>query len=91
MYLSTLKLFCLSNHCNILLFSRNLLQDYQNGLTPNPDILCNYHIKFDLFFDFAKQKLDTDYVATGHYARTSGSLYSNDIKREGNYYFAIEY
>ena len=50
---------------------RNLLHDYQEGLTPNPDILCNYHIKFDLFFDYAREKLSANYVATGHYARST--------------------
>lgn len=42
------------------------LRDYQNGLTPNPDILCNKEIKFKAFFKKAKE-LGADYVATGHY------------------------
>lgn len=60
----------------------NLLQDYQTGLTPNPDILCNYHIKFDLFFDYAKEKLGADFVATGHYARSSLRMDSCDSEFE---------
>ncbi|EFX69171.1 hypothetical protein DAPPUDRAFT_202999 [Daphnia pulex] len=60
----------------------NLLQDYQAGLTPNPDILCNYHIKFDLFFDYAKEKLDADFVATGHYARSSLGINSVETETE---------
>ena len=51
--------------------SRNLIDEYQKGITPNPDILCNYRIKFDLFFTHAQEKLGADYIATGHYARTS--------------------
>jgi len=49
----------------------NLIDEYQKGITPNPDILCNYRIKFDLFFTHAQEKLGADYIATGHYARTS--------------------
>ncbi|BFG00299.1 mitochondrial tRNA-specific 2-thiouridylase 1 [Drosophila madeirensis] len=47
------------------------LDDYQQGLTPNPDILCNRHIKFDLFHRHALERLGFDAVATGHYARNS--------------------
>ncbi|EDW00202.1 mitochondrial tRNA-specific 2-thiouridylase 1 [Drosophila grimshawi] len=47
------------------------LDDYQQGLTPNPDILCNKHIKFDLFHRHALDTLQYDAVATGHYARNS--------------------
>lgn len=43
------------------------LEETKKGNTPNPDILCNRHIKFDAFFDFAK-KNGFDLVATGHYA-----------------------
>jgi tRNA-specific 2-thiouridylase len=45
------------------------LRDYQNGLTPNPDILCNREIKFKVFFQRAKL-LGADYLATGHYCQT---------------------
>ncbi|XP_016949589.1 mitochondrial tRNA-specific 2-thiouridylase 1 [Drosophila biarmipes] len=47
------------------------LDDYQQGLTPNPDILCNRHIKFDLFHKHVLENLGYDAVATGHYARNS--------------------
>nr|XP_023666679.1 mitochondrial tRNA-specific 2-thiouridylase 1 isoform X1 [Paramormyrops kingsleyae] len=49
----------------------NLLKEYQNGRTPNPDILCNKHIKFSHFFQYAIDTLGADAMATGHYARTS--------------------
>ncbi|MBS4539546.1 tRNA 2-thiouridine(34) synthase MnmA [Clostridium sp. D2Q-11] len=43
------------------------LEEYRNGRTPNPDILCNKEIKFKAFLDHAL-KLGADYIATGHYA-----------------------
>ncbi|KAJ8374024.1 hypothetical protein SKAU_G00046040 [Synaphobranchus kaupii] len=49
----------------------NLLKEYQKGRTPNPDIMCNKHIKFKHFFQYAMNTLGADAVATGHYARTS--------------------
>uniref|UniRef100_A0A0K8T8H0 tRNA-5-taurinomethyluridine 2-sulfurtransferase n=1 Tax=Lygus hesperus TaxID=30085 RepID=A0A0K8T8H0_LYGHE len=48
-----------------------LISDYQNGLTPNPDILCNKYIKFKRFCDHATDRLGCDFIATGHYARRS--------------------
>ena len=43
-----------------------MFSEYQNGRTPNPDVLCNREIKFDVFLEVA-QSLGADYVATGHY------------------------
>ncbi|MBP7768590.1 tRNA 2-thiouridine(34) synthase MnmA [Candidatus Woesebacteria bacterium] len=43
-------------------------EQYQAGLTPNPDVLCNKEIKFGLFYDWALSH-GFDAVATGHYAR----------------------
>ncbi|MES5115892.1 tRNA 2-thiouridine(34) synthase MnmA [Lactobacillus iners] len=45
------------------------LSEYKRGRTPNPDIMCNKEIKFKSFLDFA-MKLDADYIAMGHYAKT---------------------
>ncbi len=42
--------------------------EYQRGRTPNPDVLCNREIKFDVFLN-AAVKLGADFVATGHYCR----------------------
>ncbi len=44
------------------------IEEYQNGRTPNPDILCNKYIKFDSFLDFA-HKNGCDKIAMGHYAK----------------------
>lgn len=45
-----------------------MFAEYQAGRTPNPDILCNREIKFDLFLK-AAESLGADYVATGHYCQ----------------------
>lgn len=47
-----------------------MFAEYEAGRTPNPDILCNREIKFDVFLK-AAEKLGADYVATGHYCRKS--------------------
>ena len=44
------------------------IADFQRGLTPNPDILCNREIKFKAFLDRAVE-LGADYLATGHYCQ----------------------
>ena len=45
-----------------------MFAEYEKGRTPNPDVLCNREIKFDVFMDIATS-LGADYVATGHYCR----------------------
>ena len=45
-----------------------MFREYEQGRTPNPDVLCNREIKFDLFLKIALG-LGADYVATGHYCR----------------------
>ena len=45
-----------------------MFNEYEKGRTPNPDVLCNREIKFDVFMDIALE-LGADYVATGHYCR----------------------
>lgn len=45
-----------------------MFAEYQAGRTPNPDVLCNREIKFDVFLNAALE-LGADYVATGHYCQ----------------------
>lgn len=45
-----------------------MFAEYEKGRTPNPDVLCNREIKFDVFMKIALS-LGADYVATGHYCR----------------------
>ena len=56
-----------------------MFREYEQGRTPNPDVLCNREIKFDVFLKIALD-LGADYVATGHYCRkaTSTSLSDQD-------------
>jgi tRNA-uridine 2-sulfurtransferase len=49
-----------------------LINEYKEGKTPNPDVMCNKIIKFGHFFDWV-MKNGADYVATGHYAQISNS------------------
>lgn len=48
----------------------HFLDAYARGRTPNPDVLCNREIKFDVFLEHAR-RLGADAIATGHYARTA--------------------
>ena len=47
----------------------HFLEEYRQGRTPNPDILCNKEIKFRAFLDYALT-LGADFIATGHYVRS---------------------
>lgn len=53
-----------------------MIEGYKAGITPNPDIMCNQEVKFKLFLDTALED-GADMIATGHYARISGSTSSN--------------
>ncbi len=59
-----------------------MFREYERGRTPNPDILCNREIKFDLFWEEA-QKYGADFVATGHYAR------KGQIEKDGETYYQL--
>ena len=50
-----------------------MFREYEAGRTPNPDVLCNREVKFDLFLDLALQ-LGADYVATGHYCQKTTEI-----------------
>lgn len=60
-----------------------MFAEYERGRTPNPDVLCNREIKFDVFMDIALS-LGADYVATGHYCR-KGEL----IDQQGNTHYQL--
>jgi len=49
---------------------KSFVEEYERGRTPNPDVLCNREIKFDVFAEFART-MGASYVATGHYAAVS--------------------
>lgn len=55
-----------------------MFKEYANGRTPNPDVLCNREIKFDLFLKKALS-LNADFIATGHYARCGTSLKNQQV------------
>ncbi|WPR76966.1 tRNA 2-thiouridine(34) synthase MnmA [Algoriphagus sp. NG3] len=55
-----------------------MFSEYEAGRTPNPDILCNREIKFDIFLK-AAEKLKADFVATGHYCQ-KGEIIETDGK-----------
>ena len=65
------------------------LDELKKGRTPNPDIMCNKYIKFDLFIKEAK-RLGADYIATGHYARKDGKylLRGVDDNKDQTYFLS---
>ncbi|MFS4456839.1 tRNA 2-thiouridine(34) synthase MnmA [Maribacter sp. 2304DJ31-5] len=56
-----------------------MFREYEMGRTPNPDVLCNREIKFDVFLKIALE-LGADFVATGHYCRKGTTLHSDNTK-----------
>lgn len=72
-----------------------MFHEYEQGRTPNPDVLCNREIKFDVFLNAALQ-LGADFVATGHYCRKrinpddSSSLLSGLDKNKDQSYFLCQ-
>lgn len=71
----------------------NFAKEYIEGKTPNPCIECNKHLKFGLMLQRARDVLNADYIATGHYAKieyneTSNRYYikeSNSISKDQTY------
>jgi tRNA-specific 2-thiouridylase len=59
-----------------------MFAEYQKGRTPNPDVLCNREIKFDVFLDRVKE-IGADYFATGHYAK------KESIRKNGKTYYRL--
>lgn len=64
-----------------------LFKEYQEGRTPNPDVLCNAKVKFKPFLDYALAR-GADFVATGHYVRKAGSklLKGKDNNKDQSYF-----
>lgn len=65
------------------------LDELKKGRTPNPDIMCNKYIKFDMFAKEAN-KLGADYIATGHYAKMEDGklLRSKDTNKDQTYFLS---
>ena len=69
-----------------------MFSEYERGRTPNPDVLCNREIKFDVFLKAALE-LGADYVATGHYCQKQKSnngsynlIAGNDKTKDQSYF-----
>ena len=58
----------------------NFLAEYRAGRTPNPDVLCNREIKFNVFIDYARL-LGARTIATGHYARGENSAHGYELHK----------
>lgn len=63
------------------------IEDYNNGLTPNPCVLCNRFVKFSFLYE-SMIKFNADYMATGHYAiKQNGKLYKGtDLNKDQTYF-----
>lgn len=64
-----------------------MIEEYQLGRTPNPDIMCNQEVKFKLFLDAALED-GADMIATGHYAQTENGVLkqANDKNKDQTYF-----
>lgn len=71
-----------------------LIKGYQQGVTPNPDMLCNREIKFKLFLEKAR-KMGADFIATGHYVikltkkNKHFLLKAKDANKDQSYFLAL--
>ena len=65
------------------------LDELKKGRTPNPDIMCNKYIKFDMFAKKAKE-LGCDYIATGHYAKIENGqlMRAKDNNKDQTYFLS---
>jgi tRNA-specific 2-thiouridylase len=66
----------------------NMINEYRAGRTPNPDVMCNKHVKFDAFWNHARSD-GADLIATGHYARKGNSdqiLMGIDSNKDQTYF-----
>ncbi|MFH1769623.1 MAG: tRNA 2-thiouridine(34) synthase MnmA [Parcubacteria group bacterium] len=72
--------------------TKYMIDSYKNGITPNPDVICNQKIKFGIFLEEALKK-GADCIATGHYARirknkngTMSLLKGLDLDKDQSYF-----
>lgn len=66
------------------------INDYKNGITPNPCVLCNKEVKFNFLYQQMKE-LDCDYIATGHYAKIiDGNLFKSTDSKKDQTYFLVQ-
>ena len=72
-----------------------LLEGYRDGVTPNPDVMCNREMKFGVFLDYALEQ-GFEAVGTGHYARrreradgTADLLRGADPNKDQSYFLAM--
>ncbi|MFA6098471.1 MAG: tRNA 2-thiouridine(34) synthase MnmA [Patescibacteria group bacterium] len=72
-----------------------LINGYKDGITPNPDMLCNKEIKFQVFLEKAK-KMGADFIATGHYVQKKvlknseyTLLQAIDKKKDQSYFLSL--
>jgi tRNA-uridine 2-sulfurtransferase len=68
-----------------------MIRSYENGVTPNPDVMCNEHVKFGAFYRWAREK-GAGFVATGHHAQVrhgeqSATLHKAIDNRKDQSYF----
>lgn len=65
----------------------DLVENYARGVTPNPDVLCNRHIKFGAFKEWAFSE-GAEMIATGHYAQTDGTrlMRGKDTNKDQSYF-----
>lgn len=68
----------------------SFINDYKNGITPNPCVTCNRDVKIKFLFDEMK-KHNADYIATGHYAKfINNKLYrSADLNKDQTYFLSL--
>jgi tRNA-specific 2-thiouridylase len=68
--------------------AKYFIDEYKVGRTPNPDVMCNKHVKFGAFMDFAKAK-GANFIATGHYAQKlpDGEMYRGVDNNKDQTYF----
>ena len=65
-----------------------MIAEYAAGRTPNPDVMCNQHVKFGAFYDWAMEQ-GAEFVATGHYARirdTNILMAGRDKNKDQSYF-----